>query len=80
MGVGSFICLIGAIVQAAAKNVNYLISGRVVLGLGAIIVQTAGKIPLHFSLRFVIIMLLALGPAYVVELSHPAYRAVLTGL
>ncbi|KIM76493.1 hypothetical protein PILCRDRAFT_12734 [Piloderma croceum F 1598] len=61
MGIGSFICLIGAIVQTAAKDANYLIGGRVVLGLGASIAQTAG-------------------PAYVVELSHPAYRAVLTGL
>jgi len=60
MGVGSVICLIGACFQAAALNTNWLIAGRVVLGLGAVIAQTAG-------------------PAYVVELAHPAYRGVLTG-
>lgn len=42
MGIGSLICLIGAIFQAAAQNTNWLISGRVVLGLGAVIAQTAG--------------------------------------
>ncbi|PCH41336.1 general substrate transporter [Wolfiporia cocos MD-104 SS10] len=60
MGIGSFVCLVGAIFQAAAQNVNYLIAGRVVLGLGAVIAQTAG-------------------PAYVVEIAHPAYRGVMTG-
>lgn len=60
MGIGSFICLVGAIFQAAAQSVDYLIAGRVVLGLGAVIAQTAG-------------------PAYVVEMSHPAYRGVMTG-
>ena len=52
MGVGSFICLVGAVFQAAAQNVNYLIAGRVVLGLGAVIAQTAGKaIPrVHFPI------------------------------
>ncbi|EPT02814.1 hypothetical protein FOMPIDRAFT_1029123 [Fomitopsis schrenkii] len=60
MGLGSFICLVGAVFQAAAQNVDYLIAGRVVLGLGAVIAQTAG-------------------PAYVVEMSHPAYRGILTG-
>ncbi|KZT12891.1 general substrate transporter [Laetiporus sulphureus 93-53] len=60
MGIGSFICLVGAVFQAAAHNTNYLIGGRVVLGLGAVIAQTAG-------------------PAYVVEMSHPAYRGVMTG-
>lgn len=78
MGVGSFICLIGAIVQTAAKNSNYLISGRVVLGLGASIAQTAGGLVVLF-IRFDLIDVM-LGPAYVVELAHPAYRAVLTGL
>lgn len=43
MGLGSFICLVGAVFQAAAQNVDYLIAGRVVLGLGAVIAQTAGK-------------------------------------
>ncbi|KAL6298721.1 general substrate transporter [Sparassis latifolia] len=61
MAVGSFICLVGSVVQTAAQNGNYLIGGRVVLGLGAVIAQTAG-------------------PAYVVELAHPAYRGILTGL
>jgi len=61
MGIGSFICLIGAIVQTAAKDANYLIGGRTALGLGPLIAQTAG-------------------PAYVVELAHPTYRTVLTGL
>lgn len=42
MGIGSFICLVGAVFQTAAQNVNYLIGGRVVLGLGAVIAQTAG--------------------------------------
>ncbi|KAH9947314.1 general substrate transporter [Amylocystis lapponica] len=60
MGIGSFICLVGAIFQAASQNMDWLIAGRVVLGLGAVIGQTAG-------------------PAYVVELAHPAYRGVLTG-
>lgn len=43
MGIGSFICLVGAIFQAAAQSVDYLIAGRVVLGLGAVIAQTAGN-------------------------------------
>jgi hypothetical protein len=48
MGIGSFICLIGAIVQTAAKNSNFLIAGRVVLGLGASIAQTAGALVVCF--------------------------------
>jgi hypothetical protein len=79
MGIGSFICLIGAIVQTAAKDANYLIGGRVVLGLGASIAQTAGALIVYFHFHFHLIGV-TLGPAYVVELSHPAYRAVLTGL
>ena len=79
MGVGSLICLIGAIFQAAAKNTNWLIAGRVVLGLGAVIAQTAGKFIFLFRALLCLICSSILGPAYVVELAHPAYRGVLTG-
>lgn len=79
MGTGSLICLIGAIVQAVAQDANYLIAGRVVLGLGAIIAQTAGS--LVFCCYYLCCPInIILGPAYVVELAHPAYRGILTGL
>ncbi|CCM03381.1 uncharacterized protein FIBRA_05511 [Fibroporia radiculosa] len=79
MGVGSFICLVGAVFQAAAQNVNYLIAGRVVLGLGAVIAQTAGQIARLSSYEPGILNPAIIGPAYVVEMSHPAYRGILTG-
>jgi MFS family permease len=61
MAVGSAIACVGAALQVAASGGSMLIAGRVILGVGAVIGQTAA-------------------PAYVVEFSHPAYRAVLTGL
>ena len=42
MGVGAVIAIIGAIVQVVAKDVNTLIPGRLLLGMGALIGGTAG--------------------------------------
>ena len=41
MGLGSAICVIGAVLQVAANGGDMLIVGRVILGIGAIICQTA---------------------------------------
>ncbi|KAF9450633.1 hypothetical protein P691DRAFT_700780 [Macrolepiota fuliginosa MF-IS2] len=41
MSVGGFIIIIGAIVISAAKNVQYLLAGRFVLGFGVAITSTA---------------------------------------
>ncbi|KAI8985678.1 general substrate transporter [Trametes punicea] len=60
MAFGSVICIVGAVMQATAHNLGTLMGGRFILGLGAVLVQTAG-------------------PAYVVEMSYPKYRGVLTG-
>lgn len=42
MAIGSVICVIGAVAQTAAQNLSALEAGRFVLGIGAVIVQTAG--------------------------------------
>ena len=42
MAIGSSICIIGAILQAAGQNLSALMAGRFVLGMGAVLVQTAG--------------------------------------
>lgn len=42
MAIGSIICIIGAVAQTAAQNLSALEAGRFVLGIGAVIVQTAG--------------------------------------
>ena len=42
MAIGSFICIIGAILQAAGQSLAALEAGRFVLGMGAVLVQTAG--------------------------------------
>ncbi|KEF59366.1 uncharacterized protein A1O9_04210 [Exophiala aquamarina CBS 119918] len=42
MAIGSIICIIGAVAQTAAQNISALEGGRFVLGIGAVIVQTAG--------------------------------------
>lgn len=60
MALGSAICVVGAILQTAGQNLSMLMGGRFILGVGAVLVQTAG-------------------PAYVVEMSYPKYRAQLTG-
>ncbi|KAH8801366.1 general substrate transporter [Xylogone sp. PMI_703] len=42
MAIGSSICIIGAVLQAAATSLHILMAGRFILGLGAVLVQTAG--------------------------------------
>jgi MFS family permease len=42
MAIGSLVCVVGTILQAAAQNLATLEAGRFVLGLGAVLVQTAG--------------------------------------
>ena len=42
MALGSLICVVGAALQAAARTLPALMGGRFVLGLGAVLVQTAG--------------------------------------
>ncbi|EJU04674.1 hypothetical protein DACRYDRAFT_104550 [Dacryopinax primogenitus] len=61
MTLGSCICILGVILQVSSDNRGMLMSGRFILGMGAVIVHTAG-------------------PAYAAEMSHPAYRGVLTGM
>jgi MFS family permease len=42
MAIGSMVCVVGTILQAAAQNLATLEAGRFVLGMGAVLVQTAG--------------------------------------
>jgi MFS family permease len=42
MAIGSFVCIVGAILQTAAQNLSTLEAGRFILGMGAVVVQTAG--------------------------------------
>ncbi|OSD05262.1 general substrate transporter [Trametes coccinea BRFM310] len=42
MAFGSVICIVGAVMQATARNLSTLMGGRFILGLGAVLVQTAG--------------------------------------
>jgi MFS family permease len=42
MALGSLICIFGTILQTAGTNLSYLMAGRVFLGVGAVLVQTAG--------------------------------------
>ncbi|KDQ50703.1 hypothetical protein JAAARDRAFT_141556 [Jaapia argillacea MUCL 33604] len=42
MAIGSVVCIIGAIMQTTAHNLGTLMGGRFILGLGAVLVQTAG--------------------------------------
>ena len=42
MAIGSAVAIIGAILQAAGQNLSTLMAGRFILGMGAVIVQTAG--------------------------------------
>lgn len=39
---GSVVCIIGSIVQASAKTLHMLMGGRFILGMGAVLVMTAG--------------------------------------
>lgn len=42
MAIGSTICIVGAVLQAAGTSLGMLMAGRFILGVGAVIVQTAG--------------------------------------
>ena len=42
MALGSAICIVGAILQTAGTRRSMLEGGRFILGMGAVIVQTAG--------------------------------------
>lgn len=42
MAIGSAICVIGMVLQTAGRNLATLEGGRFILGVGAVIVQTAG--------------------------------------
>ncbi|KIW81412.1 hypothetical protein Z517_04437 [Fonsecaea pedrosoi CBS 271.37] len=42
MAIGSTVCIVGTILQAAAQNLATLEGGRFILGMGAVLVQTAG--------------------------------------
>ncbi|KAI0718074.1 general substrate transporter [Cerioporus squamosus] len=42
MALGSLICIVGVVIQATARTLGTLMGGRFVLGLGAVLVQTAG--------------------------------------
>ncbi|KAI0666318.1 general substrate transporter [Trametes maxima] len=42
MASGSVVCVVGAVLQATARDLRTLMGGRFVLGLGAVLVQTAG--------------------------------------
>ncbi|KAL7807437.1 general substrate transporter [Trichoderma gracile] len=42
MAIGSAICVIGAVLQTAGTNLSMLMGGRFILGMGAVLVQTAG--------------------------------------
>ena len=42
MAIGSAVAIIGAVLQAAGQDLSTLMAGRFILGMGAVIVQTAG--------------------------------------
>ncbi|KKA23678.1 hypothetical protein T310_2269 [Rasamsonia emersonii CBS 393.64] len=42
MALGSAVCIVGAILQAAGQNLHMLMAGRVILGAGVAVVQAAG--------------------------------------
>lgn len=42
MATGSVICIVGAVLQAAGQSLQALMAGRFILGMGAVLVQTAG--------------------------------------
>lgn len=42
MALGSAVCVVGAILQAAGQNLHMLMAGRVILGAGVAVVQAAG--------------------------------------
>lgn len=42
MALGSAICVIGALLQTVGNNLAMLMAGRFILGMGAVLVQTAG--------------------------------------
>lgn len=42
MAIGSAICIVGAVLQAAGTGMGMLMAGRFVLGFGAVLVQTSG--------------------------------------
>ncbi|RDX50831.1 general substrate transporter [Lentinus brumalis] len=42
MALGSLICIVGVVMQATARTLGTFMGGRFVLGLGAVLVQTAG--------------------------------------
>lgn len=42
MALGSAICVIAAAIQTAGTNLSFLMGGRFLLGMGAVLVQTAG--------------------------------------
>ncbi|TFK50630.1 general substrate transporter [Heliocybe sulcata] len=42
MILGSVVCIVGAVIQASARSLHPLMGGRFILGMGAVIVMTAG--------------------------------------
>ena len=78
MFVANVVVIIGSVVQAAAMQRRDMIAGRVVLGVGSVLL---GK--LQPGLECVSTNHSFPGPSaqsYTVEISHPAYRGVMMGL
>ena len=77
--VGCLIVLIGTAVQTSCHTRSAFMGGRFILGFGAAIASVSPKL-LHHRKAVVLTGYQAAGPAYIVELAHPAYRGFQAGM
>lgn len=80
MFVANFVVITGSVVQASAYQRRDMIVGRVILGIGSVLL---GILQSRLRRRTLLISSRRIGPSaqsYTVEISHPAYRGVMMGL
>lgn len=80
MFIANIVVIIGTVIQAAAMKRRDMIVGRVILGIGSVMLGKYTAQPLC-GLQLIIVSLP--GPSaqsYTVEISHPAYRGTMMGL
>lgn len=81
MFIANIVVIIGTVIQAAAMKRRDMIVGRVILGIGSVML---GKPDLRCpSYHHLLTQLTLPGPSaqsYTVEISHPAYRGTMMGL
>lgn len=82
IAVGCFIVLIGTAIQTPANNLGQFVAGRFVLGFGASrgLLLCCFNFGLQKEANSDIAVASAAGPAYTVELAHPAYRGFMAGM